>query len=50
MSIPESDPLQFRFYATWELSNKDFASENALPELLENDAEALSNPLISNIY
>ncbi len=50
MSIPESDPLQFRFYATWELSNKEFASENALPDILEKDAEALSKPLKFSIY
>ncbi|MFW5891941.1 MAG: DUF4861 family protein [Bacteroidota bacterium] len=45
MSIPESDPLQFMFYATWELSNEAFASGNALPEILKNDSEALSNPI-----
>ncbi len=50
MTIPESDSVHFRFYATWELSNKEFASENALSEILRIDAEMLSEPLEFDIY
>ena len=45
MAVKDELPVQFRFYAAWELTDKTFAEEQNFQSFLENEAMKLSNPL-----
>ncbi|MCS7004023.1 MAG: DUF4861 domain-containing protein [Cytophagales bacterium] len=48
MQAAPNTPITFYFYAGWEKSNPDFANKSKFLELLRQDAECLSNPIIVN--
>lgn len=45
MKVQNDNPVKFRFYSCWELSDKNFADENYFIQFLDKEAEKMENPI-----
>jgi hypothetical protein len=46
MSVQDSNPVQFRFYACWEMSDELFSEEQQFIEFLDKEASKMASPIL----